>query len=43
MVPFEVRRQNEVRDSHSATLDAGFIYEAQLGFRASYGFHFYVG
>ena len=43
MIAFEARRQNEVRDSHSATLDAGFIYEAQPGFRASYGVHFYVG
>ena len=43
MIAFEACRQNEVRYSHSATLDAGVIDEAQPGFRASYGVHFYVG
>ncbi|MEM9462388.1 MAG: VOC family protein [Myxococcota bacterium] len=43
MIAFEVRSQMQVRDLHSAALDAGGFDEGPPGFRDSYGPHFYVG
>ncbi|MEL6522193.1 MAG: VOC family protein [Pseudomonadota bacterium] len=42
MVAFEARNQKQVRELHSAALDAGGSDEGSPGFRASYGPHFYV-
>lgn len=43
MIAFEARTQKQVRDLHSAALDAGGFDEGQPGFRDAYGPHFYVG
>ena len=43
MVAFEARSQQQVQKLHAAALAAGGLDEGQLGFRASYGPHFYVG
>lgn len=42
MVAFEARSQEQVRDLHTAALDAGGSDEGQPGFRAAYSAHFYV-
>ena len=42
MVAFEARGQAQVRALHAAAVAAGGVDEGKLGFRASYGPHFYV-
>lgn len=42
MVAFKAQSQKQVRDLHTAALDAGGIDEGQPGFRIRYGPHFYV-
>ncbi|MEP3275623.1 MAG: VOC family protein, partial [Stappiaceae bacterium] len=43
MIAFQARTQKQVRDLHSAALDAGGFDEGQPGFRDAYGPRFYVG
>lgn len=43
MVAFEARNQQQVRDLHTAALEAGGSDEGPPGFRAAYGPQFYVG
>lgn len=43
MVAFEAQNQSQVRELHSAALNAGGSDEGQPGFRAAYGPSFYVG
>lgn len=42
MIAFEAHNQKQVRELHSAAIDAGGTDEGLPGFRDSYGPHFYV-
>ena len=43
MIAFKVPGQSQVRDLHSAALDAGGTDDGKPGFREAYGPRFYVG
>ncbi|MEM8652077.1 MAG: VOC family protein [Pseudomonadota bacterium] len=43
MIAFKFSGQSQVRDLHSAALDAGGTDDGQPGFREAYGPRFYVG
>ncbi len=43
MIAFEARNQQQVRDLHSAAVEAGGSEEGAPGFREYYGPNFYVG